>query len=858
MKRNKGISMISLVIIVVVTVILIGIATTAGYRYIVEGDRVKSEAVVSIISEAAYRRQNDLSSGVAVAYYEGYSFDVYSNKSKYAEITGLPEEFDSGDIEVPDCLEENGAKWYLFDADSASALGVKESERFIERNISYPDGLKDDEITLVLADYMTGKGYLVDIPKDLIKDSIRQDSGCLNSPDGNHNYKIIATCTEPARCIYCGEADPMTPALGHDFAPPTCTASGICRRCGAVDPENGPLGHLMISNDDIDDPSLIAKMAAKNYRMYKNGDITDAVSANYAWITDALKHWHECLRCGEKNSEQEHNKGCIPVDGEDEDEYHYDFCSICGWESIKSKHVFVYQELSDNTHIKKCTLCNYSETHNDSDWLPGHSEYHYRTCKEEDKCVDGTLIINGVTTEILFKEPHSDSDNDLICDECGHSLDFEPPLSFGSSQEYYAKTIGVTTSTITVEAFTIDEGSGLSYYQFGIYNPDTKAIEWGGNVYPEDPNVPEPETFKDLKANTEYAIYVKAADKSGNFTPAYQIPDTVTAKLPTLKGLTNIPDTYVKGPIYAGIAPIETDLTNLTIKYSLDGEEWNSIPITDIDSATIELTKEIEIVRVKIVDDSLEPNETEISEYVIEKIDLTPPVVTIAATSGDNNTELALSHKATVVITDQKAGIAANTEVKYAWSTSNTEVPTDFETVYTKNTETVYGDTIEIPTPEGVKGQYYLCILEGVEDRLGNPTEKPVWSDMYFNIDDEDVMITNIKMLDLSPAVAQEYLFVKTGGVVTISFEADKELGKSPTVLLNGQAVQVETVDGLSYRGSIVITDSYEEGTLQLEITNVVSATGKVSSKTYTNDDLTEGPVIYDRTLPVFEYISKN
>ena len=95
MKRNKGISMISLVIIIVVTVILIGIATTAGYRYITESNKVKAEAVVSLIGEAAYRRQNDLTSGVVVAYYEGYSFDVYNNASKYAQITGLPEEYAS-------------------------------------------------------------------------------------------------------------------------------------------------------------------------------------------------------------------------------------------------------------------------------------------------------------------------------------------------------------------------------------------------------------------------------------------------------------------------------------------------------------------------------------------------------------------------------------------------------------------------------------------------------------------------------------------------------------------------------------------------------------------------------------------
>ena len=176
----------------------------------------------------------------------------------------------------------------MFDAESANALGVLESEKFITRNISYIPAINEDEVRLVLADYTTGSGYLVNLPKDVIDDSIRQDGGCLNSPNGIHNYRIIATCTRAALCIYCGGEDPNNPALGHDFTPPTCTSSGICRRCGAIDPEHGPLGHLWISNGDINNPSLIAEMAEKDCIMYPNGDSTNSSSA--AWITDALKH----------------------------------------------------------------------------------------------------------------------------------------------------------------------------------------------------------------------------------------------------------------------------------------------------------------------------------------------------------------------------------------------------------------------------------------------------------------------------------------------------------------------------------------------------------------------------------------
>ena len=859
MKNTKGISMISLVIAIIVTIILIGIATTAGYRYIVEGNKAKAEAVISIISEAAYRRQNDLSSGVATAYYEGYSFLV-DGAEKYLEMTGLPAD-DKINIAgepvadgIPDCLQENGAKWYLFDAESAKALGIYEAERFITRNISYPAGLDEDEVTLVLADYSSGAGYLVNMPTDAISDSVRQEGGCLNSPTGNHNYKIIATCTKPALCIYCGEADPLTPALGHDFSDPTCTTAGICRRCGAVDPENGPLGHLMISNADMADVNIVEALNRRDCRIYVNTD-GNLDSANVAaWVTDALKHWHECIRCGEKTEEKAHSKGDVPIDKD----FHYTICSECGWESIKAKHVFIYTSLTSDTHMRKCKICLYEETHADTGWLPGNPDYHHRICKENSECNNDKLIVDGNETKIIFKEAHYDLNDDLICDVCGQSLDKDPPHGFDDHKDSYGKMIDATTSTIIVEAFTTDEHAGVKYYQFGIYNPDTKKIDWHEKKE-SNADGTGVDTFDNLKPDTEYDIYVKAFDEIGNVTEPYKIPDTKTEKFPKFYGLTNIPDDYVRGPIYAGIAPIETELENIVVEYSLDnGNTWTFIPIADIETEIITLTKETEKVMIRFADDANPKNTSDIWEYVIEKIDITPPTVDIATKAGDNNEILATYHVARVTLADAKSGLASKTEVRYAWSTSNTEVPTNFETILTENDVTASNVSFNLVTPQGANGTYYLWILEGVKDRVGNPTTEPVCSEFAFVVDDEEVEVTNIRMEDLSPAVEKEFLFVKTDGVVTISFETNKKLGVEPVVTLNGKKVTIVTSeDGLSHRGVITITDSFEEGILELEISNIVSESGKVNTKTYTNEDLTVGPVIYDRTLPVLEYISK-
>jgi len=765
-----------------------------------------------------------------------------------------------GDADVPDCLEEEGAKWFLFDAESASALGVLESERFITRNVSHAlhgstgtgDDL-EDELKLVLADYTTGSGYLINLPKDSLKDSIKQFGGCLNSPTGYHNFKIIATCTKPAQCIYCGEGSVDFPALGHDFTPPTCTSSGICKRCGAVDPEHGPLGHLMISNADILDSELVETMAARNCILYPNDEGSDDSTTTAAWITDALKHWHECMRCGERSEEREHTKSYIQVDSV----YHYQLCSICGWESIKTKHVFTYKSLTDNTHRKECTICDYYEDHTDSGWIDTHPDYHYRICNDADPCHDSVVVVDGVEKEVLFKEAHFDLDPvDLYCDICGRSLDIDPPHNFGSSDEYYGKTVSTTTSTILVEAFTKDDGVGVDYYQFGIVDITTGEIIWYPPIIPTSPTSAVQQKFENLLPNTEYDIYVKATDKSGNVTPPYKIPDTKTDDFPTFNGLTNIPDDYVKGPIDVGFAPIDTDLTDLTVEYSKDGgSTWISIPIDSLPTASITLTEEKEEILIKFVDGA--GNESGVWEYVIEKIDKTPPVVEIDTRDGDNNEELAMYHYAKVTVSDEKSGIAPNTEIKYAWSTSNTEVPTDFEVLYTENLENASSVTFEISTPENVMGEYYLWILEGVEDRVGNPTTEPVCSGMYFKVDNVDVVVTNIKMLDLAPVVDKEYLFVRTDGVVTVSFETDKKLGAEAFVTLNGYKVNMTAISDLEYVGTIDITTDFEEGVLQVEIKNIVSETGKVSTTVYTNADLTEGPVIYDRTLPVFEYISK-
>ncbi len=847
MVNKKGISLISLVIIIIVTIILIGIATTAGYRYITEGNRIEAETVVSLISQAAYRRQNDLSSGITNNYYEGYRFDAESEEAKqlYALTETIPNE-DVNSNGVPDCLEKEGANWFLFDAESAQNLGILEANRFITRNISYSAGVNKENVKLVLADYATGEGYLVSIPKGS-RIPLKLDDGCLNSSDGHHNFKIMATCTRAALCIYCGQEDPDTPALGHDFALPTCTSSGICKRCGAVDPENGPLGHLMISNSDITDMDLVTKMQERDCQLYLS------TVSDMAWVTDALKHWNECIRCGTKLNEVEHKKGYLY-----DENTHYQLCSECGWKSVKATHIFKPESISNTTHKCTCTVCGYSTEHTDSGWKPDHPIYHYRICDHVPPCETDFIIMNGERIEVLWKEEHYDHNHDYYCDACGRCLDSKRPIDFGTSDEYYAKMIGATTSTITVEAYTEDLETSIQYYEFGVYNPITDSIEWLEKVYPTSQALPVKQTIQNLKADTEYDIFVKATDLAGNSTTEYKIPDTKTIAFPELKGLTNIPNDYVQGPIQAGIAEIEGLQSYMDIVYSQDGgSTWQTIKNKDISKAIIELTKERETILMKLRDADYPTNESAVTEYIIEKIDKTAPNVTVSVKDGEDNTVLAAIHTAKVTVADAKAGIAPYTEIKYAWSKSNTVVPTTWDSLYTQNTQNASSVSMEIPTPIDGKGEYYLWISKGIKDRVLNETTENYCSPISFLVDNIDVVVTNIQMLDLEPKVLGQTLFVKTGGTVTVSFDVDKPLGEDPIVKLNGQSVEMRTADQRTYVGTLEIPDTFEEGVLKLHITNIVSETGKVSTAVYDNDDLTKGPVIYDKTIPKIEYIRK-
>lgn len=809
--KNKGISLVSLIIIVISIIILISIVVNVGYNYIEESNRTETAAVLKLISSAASNRQNDIHID-ANTYYVGYPL----KESGLTNITGLPEDFT---VEAEDL-------WYFIDAKSAESLGVRESDKYIENDLKSPSS---EIVKMVLVDYVTGEAYLVEV-NALFLDGTIEDSECNQSPDGVHAYSV-QTCTKGSKCIYCGTPkNGHENGLGHNFLPATCTSAGICSRCGAINADAPAIGHSFPTNP---------------------------VTGEELWNTDATRHWKECERCGTRKETEEHFKGYVRIKLSDSPEvydakYHRELCSICGWESVKTQHVIAYKITGTHSHRRYCELCEYSEEHSDSGWITEDPTYHWRECTEDCESSDGTIDCS--EDDKIFKEEHTDENHDNICDTCLKSLDNVPPNPFDAPGSY-AKVDQVTTNTIKVSAFTTDddEGTGIKGYYFGINYNDGKGTNWTELI--ETGDAPSSYTYINLIHNRNYDIYVKAMDNGENYNDSFKIPNTITAKVPNVKGINGVPNGYVKEPFKIEFQPLDTTLPNLTIEYSTDGgETWvNETVELIINKETVEL-------RARVKDNRLpEPNKGEVwGPLNITNLDQTPPKVTITPKDGDTPSILQTKHTAVVTLKDEKAGITAETKIEYAWALSNTKKPTTFLTATTSNKTTVDIATAEIVTPAGAMGEYYLWINEGIEDAVGNKTKEAICGVNRYNVDDQDVTLSEIRMYNANPAVEGKTDYVKTNGEVTVTFKVSKALKGAPTVKIAEVTVtDVTSVDRINWVAKITATTAMPEGKLSLNISNVITQAGKESANTYNEDDLIEGPVIYDDTLPIMENVDK-
>lgn len=798
-KNNKGISMISLVVVIISIIILSALAIGAGYRYMQESERAEKATLTSIISEAAYKRQNDYNVD-AKSYYEG---SVILDESDINEnnFRNLPKDFDAEKEKINQKLNGTSPVWFVLDGESAKGLGVEKIDKYEKYIVKDLNSIpKEDEkySPVALVEYITGTTYLVEM----------KGSFDLEPPADHEHIWATATCTENSKCRICGQELPNT-ALGHDIIPQTCTQAEMCRRCGEI------------------------------FKPAKGHDFNYGEES--PWKYNALKHWIECKNgCGTQKEVANHSKNYIALSETDTNyhKYHIENCYICGWESVLTEHNIKIVNIDATHHKRYCTLCNYEVIHEDDGWH-SDNDNHWKEC---DDCDPDNKILD---------DKHVDEDGDHVCDVCGKDLDTTPPKAFDAGD---IRIVSRTTHQIQVSAQTEDNdgGLGMSRYEFSID---------GGTTWQRVSVSSDSESgiykFENQIHNKDYEILVRGYDKADNYvegsitSKTYEVPAQFVNHELSQESITR--DNVRVTLTMPTLSLPQEAINELLIVYRIQGNgtDWKEY------TTPIEITEEgTTIIYAKIVDKrSPEPNSSSVVKTItVSNIDRTPPTVTIEAT----DTEVTKSkHTAVVRIKDALAGIAKDTIIYYAWKEGDGE-PTSY-TEY-KVTSVAGNDvTVQVTTPSDVVGKYYLWIKEGVKDAVGNETTAPVKSSMYFDVDDRAPHLLTRTMRNKA-ADAIDELYAKTGSTITVEIEADKELAQGPLVTINSngatKTARATSTDKINWTATITLDTSFAEELLDdVKFSDYTSSTGKVGEEYTTTTD--NKYVTYDKTLPALEYINK-
>ena len=139
--------------------------------------------------------------------------------------------------------------------------------------------------------------------------------------------------------------------------------------------------------------------------------------------------------------------------------------------------------------------------------------------------------------------------------------------------------------------------------------------------------------------------------------------------------------------------------------------------------------------------------------YPKVKGETTAPTLVLNPNKQDSYTD---GTAVTVNITDNGAGLKANQNIYYAWSTSNTETPEFTEYVTTTNSEGVESTEVIIPesSTNSLTGTYYLWIKEGIEDTLGNTSIAKVSEGFNFDTETPSLSVSTNKTTNSIQVVA--------------------------------------------------------------------------------------------------------
>ncbi len=129
LKNNKGVTLVSLAVIIIVLVILATVGTTVGITNIKESKDAKLDAELEIVQHAILEQYVKYKTTKDVSYLIG-------NKLDKTEVDSIAQELDISLVEIPDTYEN--ADYYRLDKASLNELGIQNTDD--EYIINYVSG----------------------------------------------------------------------------------------------------------------------------------------------------------------------------------------------------------------------------------------------------------------------------------------------------------------------------------------------------------------------------------------------------------------------------------------------------------------------------------------------------------------------------------------------------------------------------------------------------------------------------------------------------------------------------------------------------------------------------------------------
>ncbi|MFR2585363.1 MAG: InlB B-repeat-containing protein [Bacilli bacterium] len=206
--------------------------------------------------------------------------------------------------------------------------------------------------------------------------------------------------------------------------------------------------------------------------------------------------------------------------------------------------------------------------------------------------------------------------------------------------------------------------------------------------------------------------------------------------------------------------------------------------------------------------------------------DTTKPTVSLNPNTGA--TYVSGGKAVTVTLADAGSGLKASQPIYYAWSTSNTTVPTTWSSVTSTNTAGAKSATVTVPaaSSSSLTGTYYLWIKAGtLSDVSGNTSNQVVSALFKFDNTTPEVSVSASKTTNSITAVATASA---TSGITKYEFSKDN----GSTWIDNGTS-NTYTFTGLKHNSIYSIKVMVTSGVGLNNTGSIDTGTNKIDAPTY-------------------------